>query len=88
MAASEVITRLMTSLIKYVFLIIKKNLSAFNMITGINELKTLTEDISCNCKSKFDGKNNVIQIKSGTMINVGASVKNIKYLKKLYLESC
>ena len=27
----------------------------FNMITGINESKTLTNDISCECKCKFDG---------------------------------
>ena len=26
------------------------NLSMFNMITGINELKTLTKHISCECK--------------------------------------
>ena len=32
------------------------NLSMFNMITGINESKTLTKHISCECKSKFDGK--------------------------------
>ena len=32
------------------------NLSVFNMITGINESKTLTKDISCECKCKFDGK--------------------------------
>ena len=31
------------------------------MITGINEPKTLTKHISCNCKCKFDEKN-VIQI--------------------------
>ena len=31
------------------------NLSAFNMITGINELKKLTKHISCECKCKFDG---------------------------------
>ena len=30
------------------------NLSAFNMITGINESKTLTKHISCGCKCKFD----------------------------------
>ena len=29
------------------------NLSVFNMITGINESKTLTKDISCECKYKF-----------------------------------
>ena len=26
------------------------------MITGINELKTLTKHISCECKCKFDRK--------------------------------
>ena len=31
------------------------NLSLFNMITGINESKILTIDISCECKCKFDG---------------------------------
>ena len=31
------------------------NLSVFNMITGINELKTLTKHISCECECKFDG---------------------------------
>ena len=39
------------------------------MITGINESKTLTKYISCKCKCKFGGKN-VIQIKSGIMVNV------------------
>ena len=29
-------------------------LSVFNMITGINESKTLTKHISCECKRKFD----------------------------------
>ena len=32
------------------------NLSVFNMITGINESKTLTKHISCECKYKYDGK--------------------------------
>ena len=32
------------------------NLIVFNMITGINELKTLTKHISRECKCKFDGK--------------------------------
>ena len=31
------------------------NLSVFNMITGINEPKTLTKHISCKCKCKLDG---------------------------------
>ena len=32
------------------------NLSMFNMITGMNELKTLTMQISCECKCKFYGR--------------------------------
>ena len=32
------------------------NLSMSNMITGINELKALTKDISCKYKCNFDGK--------------------------------
>ena len=32
------------------------NLSLFNMITGINESKTLTKYISCKCKCSFDGR--------------------------------
>ena len=32
------------------------NLSVFNLITGINELKILTEHVSCECKCKFDGR--------------------------------
>ena len=32
------------------------NLSVFNMITGINEFKTLTKHISCEHKCKFDGR--------------------------------
>ena len=33
------------------------NLNRFNMITGINELKTLTKHISCEFKCKFGGRN-------------------------------
>ena len=32
------------------------SLSLFNMITGINESKTLAKYTSCKCKCKFDGK--------------------------------
>ena len=32
------------------------NLRVFNMIIGINELKTLKKHISCKCKCKFDGR--------------------------------
>ena len=32
------------------------NLSVFNMITEINESKTLKKHISCECEYKFDGR--------------------------------
>ena len=32
------------------------NLSVFKMVTGINELKTLTRHISCECKCRLDRK--------------------------------
>ena len=43
---------------KYVFQIKQKNLnlSLFNMITGINEWKALTNHISCEFKCTFDGR--------------------------------
>ena len=55
------------------------SLSVFNMITEINESKILTKQLSCECKCNFDVEN-VMQIISGIMINVGASVKNIIYV--------
>ena len=33
-----------------------RNLNVFNMITGINESKTLIKHISCNCRCKFNGR--------------------------------
>ena len=48
------------------------NLSIFNIITGINESKTLTKHILCECKCRFDGKN-VIQIIGEITINVDVS---------------
>ena len=48
--ALEVIILLMTYLIKYVFQIKQEiNLKVFNMIAGINELKTLTKHILKSC---------------------------------------
>ena len=58
------------------------NLSVFNMVTGINESKTLTKHISCEIKCKFVEKN-VIQINGGITINVDVSVKSIIYVKKI-----
>ena len=61
------------------------NLSIFNMITGINESKTLTKHVSCNCKCKFDGRKCNSNQKWKT-INVNVSVKirkNIMCVKKI-----
>ena len=47
----------MTYLTMYVFQIKQElNLSMFNMITGINESKALTNHISCKCKGRFGGR--------------------------------
>ena len=32
------------------------NLSVFIMVSRINELKTITKQISCECKCRFDGR--------------------------------
>ena len=60
------------------------NTHVFNMIPGKNESKILTKDISCKCTCRFDEKN-VIQINSGTSINVDVSIKNVVYVKKIIL---
>ena len=64
------------------------NLSIFNIITGINESKPLTKHIyhaNVNVNIMVE---NVIQIKSGIMINVDVGVKickNIMCTKKEYI---
>ena len=58
------------------------NLSLFNMITGINESKTLIKHISCESKCKCD-RTNVSQINGGITISIDVSVKNIMYVKKI-----
>ena len=50
----------------------------FNIITGINESKTLRKHVNVNLI-----KETVIQINEGITINVDVSVKNIKYVKKI-----
>ena len=60
------------------------NLNPFNMITGINESKPLTKHMSCKFICKFDGKN-IIQINGGITINFDVSVKNVMYVKKIYV---
>ena len=63
------------------------NLSVFNMIPRINELKTLAKHRSCECKCNFLIEN-VIQITSGITINVIVCVKikkKIVYAKNIIL---
>ena len=51
----EVVTVLITYPIKYVFHVKQDlNIHVFNMITGKNEIKILTRNISCKCKCKFE----------------------------------
>ena len=51
------------------------------MIAGINESKTLIKHISCECKCRFDGRNE-IQINDGITVNVDGNV-NKMYVKKI-----
>ena len=47
----------MTYIIKYVFQKNRRfNSSVFNIVAGINESKTLTKRISCECKCRSDVK--------------------------------
>ena len=47
----------MTYLIEYVFQMKQDlNLRVFNIVTEINESKTLTKYTSCKCECKFDGR--------------------------------
>ena len=58
------------------------NQSVFNMITGINESKTLTKHISCECKCKFDGR----KCNSDQWWNndkCRCECKNVMYVKKI-----
>ena len=58
------------------------NLSVLNMITGINESKTLTKNISLKCNCRFDGRKcNPDQWWNNDKADV--SVKNIIYVKKV-----
>ena len=58
------------------------SLSMFNMITGINELKTLIKHISCECKCRFDERNcNSNQWWNNDKCR--CECKNIIYVKKI-----
>ena len=58
------------------------NLSVFNMITKLNESKTLATHISCEPKLNLM-EEYAIQTNGGITINVDVSVKNIAYVKKI-----
>ena len=60
-------------------------LSVFNIVTRINESKTLIMHISCECVCKSDGQN-AIQINGAITMNVDVSVKDTIYLKKIIFE--
>ena len=60
------------------------NMDLFNIITRKNENKRIYEaNVNLNLMEEY-----VIQIKSGITTNVDASVKNMIYVKRLYLVSC
>ena len=66
------------------------NLDIFNMITGINEPKTLTKHISCKCECKFDNKGCNLNQKWNNNKS-RCECKNPKEhlcVKKIYFESC
>ena len=59
------------------------NLSVPNMITGINEWKTLTKDISCECKCRFDER----KCNSDLWWNndkCRCECKNLMFVKKMF----
>ena len=58
------------------------NLGMFNIMIGINELKTLKSIYHANVNVNLI-KENVIKINGGIMINVNVGVKNITYTKKI-----
>ena len=58
------------------------NVSVLNMITGINESKTLAKHISCKCKCRFDGR----KCNSDQWWNKNdVSAKNVMYVKKIMI---
>ena len=51
------------------------DVKVFNMITGINETKTFTKNVSCDWNYKFDSKKNVIKTINGMEISANISAK-------------
>ena len=52
------------------------------MIIGIKASIALTKHLSCECKCRFHGGKNVIQIHGGITINVDVDAKKFVYVKK------
>ena len=66
------------------------NLSMFNMVTGINESKTLSKHISCKCKCKFNGtkcNSNQIWNNDKSLWECKNQKKHCVSKERLYLES-
>ena len=61
------------------------NLSAINIITGINESKILAKHYHANVNVNLMGEENEIQINGGITIKVDVSVKNVAHVKKVYV---
>ena len=63
------------------------NVKVLNMITRINEAKTLVKHVSCNFIANAHSiVKHVIQIKNGIMVNANVSVKSITRVKKIIIE--
>ena len=60
------------------------NLSMLNILTGIDESRTLTKHVSCQCKCKFDGRRYNLNYWQNNE-NANVSVKNIMYVQKIML---
>ena len=60
------------------------NLSMLNIITGIDESRTLTKHVSCQCKCKFDGRRYNLNYWQNSE-NANVSVKSIMYVQKIML---
>ena len=82
----------MTYLIKYVFQTNRRFKSKlFQHDCKNKKIKNMKKHISCECKCKFGGRKNEIQIKNGITYNDDVSVKiweNIMGTKKVILEPC
>ena len=84
----EVVKLLIIWSVEYVCFTQCINLSVFNMITSSHESKTLTKDMSCECKCKFDGRKCSSNQKWNNH-NLWYGCKNPKKIvrKKIYLKS-